>query len=804
MGRPLVSILGDAAALSNTAWVQPALMVIHTGLARLLEAWGVGDRGRGGALPRRAVRRGVVAGVVGLDDGLRLAWARGSAMAALPRGAMIAVMGDEAAVHRAMPAADWPPGVQIAAYNAMDEVVLAGPPDAVARARARLTGDGLDVRPLASDRAFHTAAVAQVLDPLAEALQGLTLAPPRLPLVSLRTGQVEDRALTDPSFWIGHATDPVRAVQGLATLASVGADPLVDLGGRPVLAGLAARVPALAAVRRIATLPRGQSDPVVGLASAVGQLFEAGVDLDWGAWDAPWPRGRVALPTYPFDRRRFWLDEARSPIADWTYGIHWIPRAAEVGPSSVVLVGSEAVEVAGGLTEAGFTVAVADADAVPRGCLRGGSALGEGADPGHRGAGDHRPGPAGRRGPGVRGHPRWRGRGGRGRRSRRGGAVGPGAQPGPRAAGSQPDHRRSVRIRPTCPTPWRCPSPRSRSATASPTCRACSVWPCRRRPPRCRGRWWVTGGLGALGRAVAAWLVDRGATALVLTGRTPLPEADDLAAAADPEVIARRAAVAALRERVAVEVVEADAADEAAMRSLAEEWPPDGVVHAAGITHPQSLQHTHAPDLRRTLSGKAGGARVLDAVLAGRELQGFVLFSSVAATWGSQGLLAYAAANAYLDGLARGRRHRGLPATSVAWGPWAGGGHDGRPAIGGPGAHGPAPAAGPRGAGRPGGGDGVRASPHRGGPGGLAEVRHRDGGQRAATLARGVPARGGAPRPGRGHRPRRGTGSQGRIRRRIRRRCWPTSRRGPARCCGCPPIGPCPPRSPSPIAASTR
>ena len=110
------------------------------------------------------------------------------------------------------------------------------------------------------------------------------------------------------------------------------------------------------------------------------------------------------------------------------------------------------------------------------------------------------------------------------------------------------------------------------------------------------------------------------------------------------------------------------------MRDLAERLPPDGLVHAAGITIPQSLEHTTEADLRRTFTGKAQGARVLDRVLQGRDLQAWLLFSSVAATWGSAELLAYAAANGLLDGLAAVWRRRGRRATAVAWGPWAGGG----------------------------------------------------------------------------------------------------------------------------------
>ena len=161
-----------------------------------------------------------------------------------------------------------------------------------------------------------------MLAPWAAAVAEVPASEPTLALVSLLTARREDQALTDAAFWERHAREPVRAADGLVALAALGCDVLVDLGGRPVLAGVAGQLPQLA-VQRLATATKDADASPRALAEALGALFVAGVEVDWAAWDARWSRHRVPLPTYPFDRRRFWLDEARTAATDWAYAVQW-------------------------------------------------------------------------------------------------------------------------------------------------------------------------------------------------------------------------------------------------------------------------------------------------------------------------------------------------------------------------------------------------------------------------------------------------------------------------------------------------
>jgi acyl transferase domain-containing protein/thioesterase domain-containing protein/acyl carrier protein len=176
----------------------------------------------------------------------------------------------------------------------------------------------------------------------------------------------------------------------------------------------------------------------------------------------------------------------------------------------------------------------------------------------------------------------------------------------------------------------------------------------------------VTGGTGSLGLATAAWLAERGAGGLVLVARRGAGGAD-------------AAALAALAARTRVEVVAADVAEErgvadalAAVDRLG--LPLAGVIHAAGVVRDGLLASLDRADAEVVLAGKLRGALALDRATRDRGLDLFVLFSSSAALLGAAGQGAYAAANAGLDALAHARRAAGLPALSVAFGPWAGGG----------------------------------------------------------------------------------------------------------------------------------
>ena len=180
---------------------------------------------------------------------------------------------------------------------------------------------------------------------------------------------------------------------------------------------------------------------------------------------------------------------------------------------------------------------------------------------------------------------------------------------------------------------------------------------------RCEGTVLVTGGTGALGARVARWLADRGARHLLLVSRRG--EAAEGAAELKAELTARGTGVT---------VAACDVADREALAELLAEHPVDAVVHTAGVLDDGLLDTLTPERLETVLRPKLTAAVHLDELTRDRQLSAFVLFSSFSGTVGAAGQANYAAANAFLDGLAQQRRSQGLPATSIAWGPWAGGG----------------------------------------------------------------------------------------------------------------------------------
>jgi len=654
--RPLRELLGDDEALALTQYTQPVLLAVEVALARQWQAWGVEPVALvGHSLGELAAA--VVADVCSLSDGLRLAATRGRLMAEQPSGSMVAVFASEAQVRALLPA-----GLDLAAVNHEEEVVVAGPHDAI---DAFVEGLTLEHKRLVVSHAFHSAMLDPMLEAWEAAVSEVPLELPQLRMISLLTGHEEHEAYTRPAFWRRHAREPVDALAGLRALDELHVDVLLDVGPHPTLMGMAQRV---LEARGVASLRRKRPADAQ-LLEAASALFEEGARLQRVGPDAP----RAVLPPYPFDRRRFWLEEPSAPSASWGYALSWDPAegGASAWPSRVGLEGDDPIGVADALRSAGVTAAPREegpcdmvVDLRP---LAGGSlttlVLGV-VDL-------------------LRQHE------GRVVVVTRGGRA-DAPDPMAWALGAM---LRSLALEAPGRVAWldvgegmtkvglvaalggvHLEDQQHVGAEGVEVARVVRA-PIQPRTAKLSGRWWVTGGLGGLGLQVAGWLADQGVTELVLTARTPLPDRASWAAVGDPEVAARVAALVALEARgITVVPVAVDVTDEEGMAALAASHPPDGVVHAAGVTHPQPLALIDHATVQRTLAAKVQGARVLDRVTEGHAAQGFVLFSSIAAAWGSSELAAYSAANGFLDGLAAERRARGLAATSVAWGPWGGGG----------------------------------------------------------------------------------------------------------------------------------
>jgi amino acid adenylation domain-containing protein len=297
-----------AARLERTALTQPALFTVEYALARLWMEWGVRPRGMIGHSIGEYVAA-CLAGVFSLEDALELVALRGQLMDALPAGAMLAVPLSEAELAPLLGER-----LALAAVNGPSLCVVSGATEEVERLRSEaepLLAAGRECRALRTSHAFHSAVLDPILDEFAAAVRRLALAPPSLPFVSNLTGSwITAAEATDPEYWTHHLRRTVRFAAGLETLAAEPGGVLLEVGPGRALTTLARRHPATADRPALASLRSAGEDVAdpEALLRALGQLWLAGAAVDWRAFHAGERRRRVPLPTYPFERRRYWLE----------------------------------------------------------------------------------------------------------------------------------------------------------------------------------------------------------------------------------------------------------------------------------------------------------------------------------------------------------------------------------------------------------------------------------------------------------------------------------------------------------------
>jgi amino acid adenylation domain-containing protein len=325
LGRSAAAPAAAGAAVSRldrTLYAQPAVFVIEHALARLWLDWGVAPRALlGYSLGEYTCA--CIAGVIGLEDALRLVAERARLLEELPPGAMLAAPLSEA---DALPLLG--PELHLAAINTSEMCVLAGTLGAVSELERELDRRGVAWRRLRTAHAFHSPLVEPVAERLADVLRRLPLAPPRIPYLSNVTGTwITGREATDPLYWARHLCQPVRFAAGMSELLAAPGRLLLEVGPGQTLSTFARQHPAAAGAGAVHCLgAEGEADQGV-LMRAVGQLWVRGIDVDGAAFYRHERRRRVALPTYPFERRRYWIDASRGPLAVGA------PPAAEPPPA---------------------------------------------------------------------------------------------------------------------------------------------------------------------------------------------------------------------------------------------------------------------------------------------------------------------------------------------------------------------------------------------------------------------------------------------------------------------------------------
>ncbi|MDZ8052911.1 MAG: aminotransferase class III-fold pyridoxal phosphate-dependent enzyme [Aulosira sp. ZfuVER01] len=319
LGRDLREImypaLGDretaAISLKQTFFTQPALFVIEYALAQLWQSWGVKPQAMIGHSIGEFVAA-CIAGVFSLEDALLLVATRGRLMWELPGGAMLSVR---------LPAKEVEPRLSaelaIAAINGPSLCVVAGPTDAIASLQQQLESEEIVCRHLHTSHAFHSPMMDSIVAPFAEVVGQVKLSAPQIPFVSTVTANwITDEQATNPMYWANHLRQTVRFAEGVQTLWQQPERVLLEVGPRATTATLARQqAKDIKQQIAIASLSDNAENNAEwnALLKAVGQLWLAGVTIDWSNFYQDETRQRIPLPTYPFERQRFWIDPLPHP-----------------------------------------------------------------------------------------------------------------------------------------------------------------------------------------------------------------------------------------------------------------------------------------------------------------------------------------------------------------------------------------------------------------------------------------------------------------------------------------------------------
>lgn len=273
-----------------------------------------------------------LAGVFSLEAALFIVAIRGQLMQQLPTGAMLSVALSSSEVQ---PLLDQE--LSLAASNAPSLCVVSGTTDAIATLQARLTAQGVDCRRLLTSHAFHSQMMEPIVESFKEQLRNVTLKPPRIPFVSNVTGTwITAAEATNPGYWARHLRETVRFSQGIAELLQQPERVLLEVGPGRTLSTFAKRHPdseqvVLTSMRH----PNEKQSDMAFLLNALGRLWLAGVPVEWSGFYTHEQRHRIPLPTYPFERQRYWIEPqskadnathhlTKKPnIADWFYIPSW-------------------------------------------------------------------------------------------------------------------------------------------------------------------------------------------------------------------------------------------------------------------------------------------------------------------------------------------------------------------------------------------------------------------------------------------------------------------------------------------------
>ncbi|AUB43298.1 Non-ribosomal peptide synthetase component F (plasmid) [Nostoc flagelliforme CCNUN1] len=348
-----------AQQLKQTAIAQPALFAIAYSLAQIWMSWGVHPKAMIGHSIGEYVAA-TLAGVLSLKDALALVALRGQLMQQLPTGAMLAIHLPEKEVQALLNVEMHATSLQIAAINGPSLCVVSGCTDDVEALQNQLAEKGVNCRRLHTSHAFHSEMMGPILEPFTLAVKKVTLNPPQIPYLSNVTGGwIAASQATDPNYWAKHLRSCVRFSEGLQQLLKEPEQILLEVGPGRTLSTLAIQHSDKTAQQVVLTSlrhPQDRQSDVEFLLTTLGKLWLFGVKVNWSGFYSHQKRLRVPLPTYPFERQRYWIEPQKQldrnresqvslvkkpNVADWFYLPCWKASIPPVSLADEELVESK-------------------------------------------------------------------------------------------------------------------------------------------------------------------------------------------------------------------------------------------------------------------------------------------------------------------------------------------------------------------------------------------------------------------------------------------------------------------------------
>ncbi|MBW4685869.1 MAG: acyltransferase domain-containing protein [Komarekiella atlantica HA4396-MV6] len=331
---PSEEIAAASQQLQQTALTQPALFVIEYALAKLLMSWGVHPQAMIGHSIGEYVAA-AIAGVFTLEDALFIVAKRAQLMQQLPPGSMLAIPLPEKEVRSLTQ------NLEIAAINTRTSCVVCGTVEAIVTLQNQLSSQGVECRLLHTSHAFHSQMMSPILNEFVHLLKKVQLNPPRIGFISNVTGSwITDAQATNPDYWGQHLRQTVKFSDGISQLLEQFAGVFLEVGPGRTLSTFTTQHLDVNTKQHVLTSLRHvkeQQSDVSFLLQTLGRLWLFGVDIDWSGFYTHEQRHRLPLPTYPFERQRYWIDttpalslnsklatlDNKQDIANWFYIPSW-------------------------------------------------------------------------------------------------------------------------------------------------------------------------------------------------------------------------------------------------------------------------------------------------------------------------------------------------------------------------------------------------------------------------------------------------------------------------------------------------